>query len=454
MLGIIGIILAFAFLLLLTFKNVSTIILATVAVVIVALFNQLPIVTAVTDTYVGGIASLVAMLFMLILLGTILGQIYTQSGASTAIANTFIKAFVNRATGERKIRVACAVIIIIACLFQFGGIDSFVVMFTTFPIIVTMFKQLNMPRKYIPGMLMCSVGVGASPGAPTVHNILPMSLLGTTSTAGALPGVIAFLIIEVGAWLMISTLIIRAMRRGEGFSYGEMKRIPDFNAEDGHKQPNFVVALLPLILVFVLFTIFGLNISIALAAGIVLALILMGKNIFLKEMANQPKSHHIIATLNNGAIMSTKAVIEISVIGGLAAVVASTTAFQDLASGLVSLPIHPLLIVLIAVFILVAITSSPPAGLAIIIPIFVAAFVDNTGVLGITVSAAAIHRICSVACLTFETLPFNGMVVIGLDLAKVKHREGYFSMFMASVFFPVVAAIVAAVMLIIAPGLA
>ncbi|MCC8122316.1 MAG: hypothetical protein LIO58_02090 [Oscillospiraceae bacterium] len=454
MLGIIGIILAFAFLLLMTFRNVSTIILATVSVVIVAVFNQLPIVSAVTETYVGGIADLVVMLFMLIMLGTILGQIYTQSGASTSIANTFIKAFVNRATGERKIRVACAVIIIIACLFQFGGIDSFVVMFTTFPIIVTMFKQLNIPRKYIPGMLMCSVGVGACPGAPTVHNILPMTLFGTTSTAGAVPGVVAFLIIEVGAWLMITTLIIRAMRRGEGFEYGQMEQMPDFNAKDGRSQPNFVVALLPLILVFVLFTIFGLNISIALAAGILLALVLMGKNISLKEMVNRPKSHHIIATLNKGAVMSTKAVIEISVIGGLAAVVASTTAFQGLAANLVGLPIHPLIIVLIAVFVLVAITSSPPAGLAIIIPIFITAFVDNTGVLGITVSAAAMHRICSVACLTFETLPFNGMVVIGLDLAKVRHKEGYFSMFMASVFFPVVAAIVATVMLIIAPGLA
>jgi len=454
MVGIVGIVIAFAFLLLLTFQNISTIILAMVCALIVAIFNQIPVVTALTEIYVGGIANTIILLFPLVLLGTILGKIYTESGASTSIANTFIKVFVEKATGERKIRVACAVIIIVSCLFQFGGIDSFIVLFTTFPIIVTMFKNLDIPRKYIPGMAMCSVGVGACPGAPTIHNVLPMTLFGTTSTVGAVPGIIAFLIIEVGAWIMISTLIIRAIRRGEHFDYGDMPQVPDFNEDKDRKLPHFIVALLPLICVFILFTIFGVNIAFSLGAGIILALVLMGKNISLRNMIALPKYQNVIATLNEGAGMSAKAIIDVGVIAGFAAVVASTAAFESLATGLMALPIHPLLIVLIAVFILVALTSSPPAGLSIIIPIFIYAFVENTGTLGIAVSAAAMHRICSIACLTFETLPFNGMIVIALDMAKIKHREGYYPMFMASVFFPVLAAIIATLLLIAFPTLA
>lgn len=448
--GIIGIILAFVLLLFLTMKNWSTIIVSIFSVVVVALFNGLNLTESITNTYVAGVCNIITALFMLILLGTILGKLYTETGAAVSIANTFIKAFVDKAAGEKKIRVACAVLIAVSCLFQFGGIDSFIVMFTTFPIIVTMFRRLNLPRKYIPGMLLCATGVGACPGSPTVHNVLPSAILGTPSTAGAVPGIVAFIIVEVGAWFMISTMIIRAVRRGETFDYGNMEAVPDF--EGDRKLPNFIVALLPLILVFVLYTIVGANIAYALSGGIVLCIILMGKNIEPQQGASL--GQQIVAVLGQGAVSSTKALIEISVIGGLAAVVAVTPAFTNLADGLMGLPIHPYLIVLISVFILVALTSSPPAGLSIIIPIFAASLISQPGVLGIVADPAAVHRICSTACITFETLPWNGMIVVALGLCNIKHKEGYLPMFLASVFFPIVGAVVATLLLIAFPGLA
>ena len=453
-LGIIGIVLAFALLLFLTFRNVSTIISAMLSVVVVVIFNGLSLNSALNETYVGGIVNIITVLFMMILLGTILGQVYTETGAAVSIADTFIKAFVNKAQGDRKIRIACGVIIVISCLFQFGGIDSFIVLFTTFPIVVTMWRRLNLPRRLIPGMLLCSTGVGACAGAPTVHNVLPMTILGTTSTAAAIPGVIAFLIIEVGAWFMISTMTIHAVHKNEVFDEGNMSPVPDFDADPSRKLPSFIIALLPLVLVFVLFTVVKLNITFALASGIILALILMGKNIRLNDQPDANIWVRMISTVNQGAAMSTKALIEISVIGGLAAVVSATKAFGDLANGLMGLPIHPYLIVLVSVFILVALTSSPPAGLSIIIPIFAATLISQTGVLGIPAMPEAVHRICSTACLTFETLPWNGMIVVALGLANIKHKEGYLPMFLASVFFPVVGAIVATMLLVAFPGLA
>ena len=453
-LGIIGIVLAFALLLFLTFRNVSTIISAMLSVVVVVIFNGLSLNSVLNETYVGGIVNIITVLFMMILLGTILGQVYTETGAAVSIADTFIKAFVNKAQGDRKIRIACGVIIVISCLFQFGGIDSFIVLFTTFPIVVTMWRRLNLPRRLIPGMLLCSTGVGACAGAPTVHNVLPMTILGTTSTAAAIPGVIAFLIIEVGAWFMISTMTIHAVHKNEVFDEGNMSPVPDFDADPSRKLPSFIIALLPLVLVFVLFTVVKLSITFALASGIILALILMGKNIRLNDQPDANIWVRMISTVNQGAAMSTKALIEISVIGGLAAVVSATKAFGDLANGLMGLPIHPYLIVLVSVFILVALTSSPPAGLSIIIPIFAATLISQTGVLGIPAMPEAVHRICSTACLTFETLPWNGMIVVALGLANIKHKEGYLPMFLASVFFPVVGAIVATMLLVAFPGLA
>ena len=203
-LGIIGILAGFCVILYFTFKNVNTIILAPIACVVVALFNRLNPVEAFTGTYVSGVTSVLGMLLPVIMLGTILGKVYTQTGAAEALADGFIKAFVDRARGENKVRVALAVIVIVSFLLCLGGIDAFIVLYTTFPIVVRMWKKLDMPRKYIPGILMCSTAAAVCPGAPVTQNIVPMTLLGTSSTAGLVPGVIAAAIIGIGAWATMS----------------------------------------------------------------------------------------------------------------------------------------------------------------------------------------------------------------------------------------------------------
>lgn len=105
-----------------------------------------------------------------------------------------------------------------------------------------------------------------------VQNVIPMSILHTSSTAGLIPGIVATLIIGVGAWAITSVLCIRDMRKGAHFEYGDMPSVPEF---DGDKKPNFFIALLPMIVVFILFAFVKLDISIALSAGIVVALVLM-----------------------------------------------------------------------------------------------------------------------------------------------------------------------------------
>lgn len=122
---------------------------------------------------------------------------------------------------------------------------------------------------------------------------------------------------------------------------------------------------------------------------------------------------------------------------------------------LVSLPIHPMLIVVIAVVILVAFTSSPPAGMNIIVPILAGALLaGGTAASAGVISAEMIHRVTTIASVSFETLPFNGMIVIILSMTKISHKEGYFPMFIVSVLFPLIAAVVAALLFMAFPGLA
>ncbi|MFQ7736976.1 MAG: hypothetical protein ACLRJC_05200 [Emergencia timonensis] len=151
---------------------------------------------------------------------------------------------------------------------------------------------------------------------------------------------------------------------------------------------------------------------------------------------------------------SAGALFNISVISGFAAVVAATTAFQTMAGSTVNLPIHPILIVVVAIVILVALTSSPPAGMTIILPILASALLAggsaaNAGIL----TPEMIHRVATIASVSFETLPFNGMIVIILSMTKLSHKEGYMPMFLILCILPLIAAIVAALIYIVAPSL-
>lgn len=76
---------------------------------------------------------------------------------------------------------------------------------------------------------MCSTAAAVCPGAPVTQNIVPMSILGTTSTSGLVPGIIAAVIIAVGTWATISVMCIKAMRGGAHFEYGDMPPVPEFN---------------------------------------------------------------------------------------------------------------------------------------------------------------------------------------------------------------------------------
>ena len=105
-----------------------------------------------------------------------------------------------------------------------------------------------------------------------------------------------------------------------------------------------------------------------------------------------------------------------------------------------------MLLVVLSVAIIVAFTGSPPAGLQIILPIL------STVLVG--VAPEAIHRVATISTQTFDTLPFQGAVIVTLGLCGLTHKEGYFPVMMTTVIWTGAAAVVAALMLTFFPGLA
>ncbi len=118
----------------------------------------------------------------------------------------------------------------------------------------------------------------------------------------------------------------------------------------------------------------------------------------------------------------------------LAGVVTASAGFGVVVGMLAGLKISPLVLVLIAVCVLVAITSSPPAALMIAVPLVMNIMLGQGMAPDVVLQhAPAIMRISAIAATTFETLPINGLIILTLNL---------------------IGSIVATVLLIAFPGLA
>jgi H+/gluconate symporter-like permease len=323
----------------------------------------------------------------------------------------------------------------------YGGIDTFCALFTLFPVILTICREANIPRRYLVGLITCGVSTAAlTPGAPLVTNYTPMNILGTSSSAGLIPGLAAVLVMLLGGGIYLSKSIHKASIKGEVFEMGNVAfKLPS----DDRKFPSFFVSLIPLLTVVLIFNLIN-NLVPALALGLILSIILLYK--FIDTDSHGKRFYTLVTTLNEGGRSAAEALFLGGIVVGFATVVQSTPAYESLVGSLLSLTLPPSILVLIAVSILVGLTGSPPAGLAIVVPILA------TNLSG-SISPEALHRIATTASTTFDTLPFQGAVLIMLSMADLRHKEGYPPVLMCTVLFTMTAAIVAAIIFNLFPGL-
>lgn len=438
--GILSIIAAFALLIILSYRGMSVMYVAPLCAIFVALVNGINVWEAITGPFAGGASGFVGGLLPIFLLSILMGRVYIESGAASNIARTLMNTLAKNASGPKKQTIAVYICIGVSWLMCYGGIDTFCALFTLFPVMLTICKEAAIPRKYLIGLITCGVSTAAlTPGAPLVTNYIPMGILGTNSYAGLVPGLAAVAVMLLGGGIYLSKSIHKATANGEVFSYGNV----EFREEaEGKKYPNFWVSLLPLVAVVVLFNLID-NLVPALMLGFALALVLMYRNIDPKEGATRGRT--LINTLNEGGRSTAEALLLGGIVVGFATVVQATEAYNVMVDGLLSLPLPQALLVVIAVTILVGLTGSPPAGLQIVVPVLMGT---------LTLPPEAIHRIATTAATTFDTLPFQGAVLIMLSMADLKHKDGYPPVFMCTVVWTMTASLVAALLFTLFPGLA
>lgn len=452
-LGLIGIIAALVIFLILVYMGFSSYYVSAICAVIVAITNTMDPLSAFTGTYVDGIYGIMTSLFSIVFLGCILGRVFTDTGAATSIATTLVNRFVGRQQGNRKVLTALVIMFVIGGLFTMGGIDGYVLTFTLFPVALYMAEACDIPRRFIPGLLVLNCAFMAAPGAPQITNVIAVAAIGgmgyeVSATSGLVAGVLGAAIIGAGGLATLYLMITKARARGENFEYGDVAKIPDGSER---KLPNFFIALLPLIAVFVCYTVIGWNIAIALTVGILVNLALMQQYIPRTGRGGASISglEAVKGALNGGADQFPGALMMVSAPAALAAVIQSTKAFEGLTAVMAGWDINIYFFVFLAVALIVLFTSSPPAAMMVSIPLALSVAQAK----GIDINPHAVLRIAAFTSITFESLPWNGTVLICQSLSKTNHRQSYPAYFWQTVIWTTAAALAAVLVFIIAPGM-
>lgn len=447
MLGVIGIIISLGLLMYLAYRGITVLILAPLlAMLAVLLSGDLPLLASYTEIFMKNFAGYAKAYFPLFLLGAIFGKVMDASGAAKSIAH-----FIAEKLGKDKAILA----VVLSCgILTYGGVSLFVVAFAVYPVAAALFREGNVPKRFIPASIALgsfTFTMTALPGTPQIQNAIPMPFFGTTAYAAPFLGLIGAAVMFGGGVWWLNRRSKKAMAAGEG--YGDHKE--EIKQFDLDKLPSFAAALTPIIIVLVLNFILGKfyfanmdgsyleqfgttldkvkgiwSIIISLVTSIVVALILFRKNI-----------DNMKDTVNQGAYGSLLAIINTASEVGYGNVIKALGAFALVKAAILAIPGTPLISLAASTSILAGITGSASGGMSIALGALGDIYMQKAMALGI--NPEAFHRIAAMACGGLDSLPHNGAVITLLGITGLTHKESYADIGMCTVVIPLVATVVA-----------
>jgi len=468
--GLLGILLALAALVWLSFRGWSVLVLAPFAALLAALLSGQPLLAHWTQTFMGAAAGFLAQFFPLFLLGALFGKLMEDSGSVAAIAE-----FMTEKLGPRR---AILAVVLAGALVTYGGVSLFVAFFVIGPMAQALFRAADVPGRLMPGAIILGTStftMSALPGTPSIQNAIPMPFFGTTPFAAPGLGVVAAAImLGFGLW-WLARAEAAARRRGEG--YGDTAVAPDAAASDplvrerattaaafdpaevhhgrrGTGRPGIASATLPLAAVVLVNLAMSLailprldtdflateawgGIALAQVSGVWSVIVALTAAILLLVALHWRRLPGLRETVDAGANASALPVLSVASLVGFGAVVAALPAFALVRDWVLSIGGGPLVSLAVAINVLAALTGSASGGMTIALGALGDTYMQLAATLGI--DPGLMHRVAVIGAGTLDTLPHNGAVVTLLAVCGATHRKSYFDIFMAGVVGPVLA---------------
>jgi len=440
-LSLLVVLLALGLLIFVAYRGHSVILFAPVAALLAVLLTQPALVgPAYAGVFMDKMVQFIKLYFPVFMLGALFGKLIELSGFAKAIVASTIE-LVGRQRAMLSIVLVCAAL-------TYGGVSLFVVVFAVYPFAAELFRQLDIPKRLIPGTIALgafSFTMDSLPGTPQIQNIIPTTFFRTTTWAAPWLGIIGATVILVSGLAWLEWRRAAAVRSGEGYGLHTLNEPRSFSATH---LPNAWLAITPLVVVGVcnkLFTawipaLYGKSVTVALPGlahavttevgplvGVwsVEAALLAGIATVL-AFAWRRVAEHFVEGSKSAVTGSLLAAMNTASEYGFGAVIAALPGFLVVADALRAVP-NPLVNESVTVTALAGITGSASGGMSIALAAMADHFIDAAQAAHIPMEV--LHRVAAMASGGMDTLPHNGAVITLLAVSGLTHRESYGDIF-------------------------
>jgi H+/gluconate symporter-like permease len=447
MLGNMGLFVGLAMLIFMALRGVNIFIAALLCALVVALSNGLLLSQALLEYFPFGplgAFTFAGKFFVLFLCGAIFGKAMAASQAASSIA----QAITSSLGTQRTLWIA----MLVCAVLTYGGVVVFVVIFTMYPLGISMMREANLPKRLFCAATALGAGtftMTALPGSPSIHNVIAASALGTDLFAGAWIGLFASALMIVLGRAYVQREWRLARERGEGFEANAQDLRMEQLAGTPGSGPRWGVALVPILVVlgiillprllllsgvvvagegslgaFVGFSqqqpILWPSMALVIATGVAIALF-PGLRRNTMNVLGQGADDAIMPLLNTAAVI------------GFGGVVTQTAGFAQFSQWILAVDLPPLLSIFASVSVVSGIVGSSSGGLQIFMQTLAPKYLE------MGVEPEVLHRIANIAAGGLDSLPHCGAVIAMLMIMGLTHKQAYKDIFVVTVLIPVVA---------------
>jgi H+/gluconate symporter-like permease len=380
---------------------------------------------AFVTTYMNGFASFVSAWFLMFLLGSLFGKFMEDTGSADSLARWIVQ--------QLGMQHAVAAVVIACAILTYGGVSVFIVAFSVYPMALSLFKDANLPRRFIPAALAFGsvTFTMTSAGSPEIQNWIPIKYLGTSPYAAWQVSLIVAIFMATAGFWWLRRMVNKAVANGEHFEHRPGD--PEIPQRD---YPHPATGLLPLLVV--LGVAFFFHDSLAQYA-LILAL---GGGCLAIIAINLAHFHDMSRAINEGTTGALIAIGNTSAVVGFGTVAKVSPAFAVAVSAMTGIPGNELIGAAIAVTVIAGLTGSASGGLSIALPVLAPYYAETN------VNPEQLHRISSIASGALDSLPHNGYVVTTVRaICRETHRSAYGPIAALTVVIPALGLVMAVILM-------
>ncbi|GEN88618.1 permease [Oceanobacillus sojae] len=428
-LSAIGLIGGLTLLIVLTMRGMNLLIAAPLSTLWLAVFSGIPLFpqlveadqASMLDSYMTSFSGFVASWFIMFLLGSIFGKVMGDARAADSVSKWVVD--------KLGVKYAVAAVVAACAILTYGGVSLFIVGFSVFPLALSLFKQANLPRRFIPATLAFGsvTFTMTSAGSPEIQNWIPIEFLGTTAYAAwEVSLIVAIFMIIFGYWLL-KHLINRAVAKGEQFEVREGDPV----AEE-KELPNPLLSAVPLLVVL------GVSFIFHDTLGTSALIIALTGGIIATWALNHKYLPNVWVSASNGTMGALLAITNTAAVVGFGGVARETQAFNAAVSAVTDMPGSPLIGGAIAIGVIAGLTGSSSGGQQIALPLVSPHYID------MGVDPEALHRVAAISSGALDTLPHGGYVVTTIRaICGETHKDAYAPFAAVTVIVPILGVILA-----------